>query len=469
MRVRFFTLSQVQTGSDGVYTLYVFAKDEAGNISSPSTASIDFDGTQPILSLLTLTGGQLLKGGVGQSINWSVTDAHLAAAPISIDVSSNSGGTWASIAGATNIANTGTFSWSVPSVNSATYRIRISALDSYGNSSTAISNSNLTIDSLAPVVTLTSLTGGQVLTAGVSQSITWTATDLNLGLSPVNLEVSTDSGSSWAAITGGSAIANSGSFAWSAPATAGTHYRIRVGVTDAVANVAYATSASDFEIQNATGAPVATLNSPATTNSFAATLTTASCSAGGTWAKILVTESTSTPLASDAAWVNCSTTAGAYALTLGGTGSRSIRVYGKTGGGVVSSSYASLTVVVDQTNPAVSLTSLTGGGIYAGGSSQTLTWTASDTHLSGTPIRLEVSANSGSTWTTITGASALSNSGTFTYVLPAQNASTFRVRVTATDDAGNSATAASTSDFSIDSTAPTVAFSSTTSSITNVT
>ncbi|RYZ71217.1 MAG: hypothetical protein EOP09_04970, partial [Proteobacteria bacterium] len=348
------------------------------------------------------------------------------------------------------------YSWSVPSaIDRNTARFRLKAVNQVGNKSEIVSDP-IAIDSSAPVVSLTSLNGGQTLISGVDQLLTWTATDPHLPASPIDLEYSTDSGSSWTLVNGGSSIANSGSFIWTAPATFSTHYRVRVRATDSVGNTAQSASSSDFIVQSIGAAPVATLNSASISNSLSATITTASCSAGGAWASILVTESTTLPTAGQSGWAPCVTTAGAYSISLGGTGTRSIRVYGKTSGGAVSGGYATLTVIVDQTNPNVSLTSLTGGGTYAGGSAQNVTWTATDANISGTPIKLEVSSNSGTSWTTISGATALANSGSFSYTLPSVNSSTYRVRVTATDDAGNSASSASASEFSIDSSAPTI-------------
>ena len=105
---------------------------------------------------------------------------------------------------------------------------------------------SVTIDHTNPVVSLTSPVGGESWLAGSSHAITWTASDPELGPNPVSLEHSSNGGSSWSTIASG--LANSGSYAWTVPATTGTQQRVRITVSDANANSATASSA-DFTIQ----------------------------------------------------------------------------------------------------------------------------------------------------------------------------------------------------------------------------
>jgi hypothetical protein len=101
-------------------------------------------------------------------------------------------------------------------------------------------------DVTAPVVTITAPTGGQTWKAGSSQSITWTATD-NVGVSSVDIAYSTDGGATYPNAIA-TAIANSGSFAWSVPNITSTTARVRVQARDAAGNVGTGAIASNFTI-----------------------------------------------------------------------------------------------------------------------------------------------------------------------------------------------------------------------------
>lgn len=119
--------------------------------------------------------------------------------------------------------------------------------------------------------------------------------------------------------------------------------------------------------------------------------------------------------------------------------------------------------MIDSTNPSVAAdTILTpNGGEYLKGSTGTgilITWNptkASDTNLGSTPITLSYSTN-GSTWTMI--ASSLANTGSYLWTgIPALNTATVRVKITATDLAGNLSADTSDADFTVDSTLPNIA------------
>jgi subtilisin family serine protease len=72
-------------------------------------------------------------------------------------------------------------------------------------------------------VTVTSPNGGETLTAGSVATITWTWSG---SFGTVNIDYSTNGGSSWTSIVSGTA--NDGSHAWTVPSTATTQGRVRV-------------------------------------------------------------------------------------------------------------------------------------------------------------------------------------------------------------------------------------------------
>ncbi len=102
----------------------------------------------------------------------------------------------------------------------------------------------------------------------------------------------------------------------------------------------------------------------------------------------------------------------------------------------------------DVTPPTVSVTSPTGGQTWKAGSSQTITWTATD-NVGVTTVDIAWSTDGGASYPN-TLASGLSNSGSFGWTVPNTPGTTNRIRVTAHDAAGNSGSGASAANFTID-------------------
>jgi len=223
------------------------ATDKAGNVGTTSASpNFAIDSTSPNVTLTSITGGQFLKGASTVAVTWSATDELLAANPISIDLSANGGSTWSSVA--TGLANSGTYTWTVPSVDGINYRIRVTAVDAVGWTSSSQSASSFLIDSTAPAITLLSLTGGQTIPGAQNYTIAWTATDARLTTSPISIDYSNDAGSTWTAIASG--LANSGSYTWSVAVADGVQYRVRVRALDQVGNIGTSASASNFAISS---------------------------------------------------------------------------------------------------------------------------------------------------------------------------------------------------------------------------
>ncbi|MCK5246476.1 hypothetical protein KAR02_06230, partial [Candidatus Bipolaricaulota bacterium] len=116
------------------------------------------------------------------------------------------------------------------------------------------------------------------------------------------------------------------------------------------------------------------------------------------------------------------------------------------------------TLVVDASEPNVYLSAPSGGEYWAGGSSQTITWSAYDRPTSApnfgpTPIDLHYSTDGGWNWVEI--AIGEANDGSYTWnPIPTLNVTTLKLRATATDLAGNSDTSLHYDYVTIDSTIP---------------
>ncbi|MFO8110718.1 MAG: hypothetical protein R6U17_09430, partial [Thermoplasmata archaeon] len=82
----------------------------------------------------------------------------------------------------------------------------------------------------SPSIELTSPTGGEVWTSGTTESITWTTTPANGTITGVDLEFSSDGGSSWEYIVEGTE--DSGSYSWSIPDVLTLDAMVRTTVHD---------------------------------------------------------------------------------------------------------------------------------------------------------------------------------------------------------------------------------------------
>jgi hypothetical protein len=431
--------------------------------SDASASNFTIDSTNPVIALTAPTGGQTYAGGSSQNITWTAATDNfgLATSPVSLEYSTNSGTSWTSIA--TNEANDGTYSWTVPSIDSSTVRVRVIATDAAGNTSNSASGSNLTIDSTNPTITLTSLDGGSSYRGGTAQNVSWTVSDTGgLAATPISIDYSTDSGSTWTSVATNQSATSP--YAWTLPSINSATVRVRVTATDATGHAASDASSADFTIDS-TG-PVIALTSftgggsymgassqsitwTAATDALAGMAATPitleySTNSGTSWTSIAASEAndgsyTWNPLPS----INSSTVR--------------VRITAVDAVGNTSTDSSGSDLVIDSTVPAITLTSFTGGSAYQGGVAQNITWTAATDNiaLATSPITLEYSTDSGSSWTSIAGSEA--NDGSYAWTVASINSTTVRVRLTAQDRAGNVAYSSSTSDFEIDSAAPTAA------------
>lgn len=119
--------------TDGVKNIPITANDRAGNTGN-YTLTVVCDNTAPAVSVATLTSpsaGAYLSGGISTNITWNTafyaSEASPIATPITIDYSTNSGSSWTNLV--TNVANNGSTSWTIPSVDTPNALARIVAKD----------------------------------------------------------------------------------------------------------------------------------------------------------------------------------------------------------------------------------------------------------------------------------------------------------------------------------------------------
>lgn len=102
----------------------------------------------PVLELHTPNGGEIWYIGDTREITWTANDPNLANNSVDLDYSLNGGTDYLSLA--ETIANSGSYAWQLPSVQSYSARVRIGISDSFGNQSQKSSTANFSITYVPP-------------------------------------------------------------------------------------------------------------------------------------------------------------------------------------------------------------------------------------------------------------------------------------------------------------------------------
>jgi hypothetical protein len=422
------TAIQTSTPNDGTHTWTVPSSPTTqarvrvslvSDSGSSDTSDADFSIQSAQVGTLTATspnGGETWVVGASQPITWSSTNV---SGNVKLEYSTNGGGAWTQISAST--ANDGSENWTVPNAVTTQGRIRVTSVSEPTVKDT--SDANFTIQAPPGTVTVTAPNGGESWTAGTTQAITWTSTNVT---GTIKLEYSTDGGSNWTLIL--AATSNDGTEPWSVPNFPTTQARVRVtSVTDP--------SATDLSNANFTLLPLPgsiTVTAPNGGESWvgesthAITWTSAnfsgdvmleySLNGGSTWTTI----SASTANDGTENWV----------LPNAPTTQARVRVTSVNDGGVSDVSNANFTITAAPT-PTLTVTAPNGSESLVVSTGTTITWISAN--VSGN-VKLEYSTDDGSTWTTITVSTA--NDGTEAWTTPNVLTTQARVRVSAISDSG---------------------------------
>lgn len=163
----------------GVNTFYYYSVDSTGNEEAPHLSqAFNVDTAVPSSSIVTPSDGASLRGA-GYIITGTATDSGasgVSRVEISIDQ-----GLWTAAAGTTNW----TYSWTFP--GEGQHNIRARAVDNAGNTETAGSGIDITVDNTPPKVTSTSPADGQTNVA-VDSSVSVTFSE---DIDPATLNTTT--------------------------------------------------------------------------------------------------------------------------------------------------------------------------------------------------------------------------------------------------------------------------------------
>ena len=204
------------------------------------------DTTDPTVAVTSPNGGESYAGGDTQNITWTAAD-NVAVTSVDLYVSSNGGTDWAVVA--LGEANDGTYTWTVPAINSVQCLVKAVAFDAAGNSAEDVSNAVFTIatDSNAPVVTVNRPVGGETFAGNSQEFILWNATDDVSAQGDISIGLYYKIGTgSWIQIATGED--NDGAYKWMVPTVNSSQVLVKVEATDEAGNVGSADSDNEFTI-----------------------------------------------------------------------------------------------------------------------------------------------------------------------------------------------------------------------------
>jgi hypothetical protein len=395
----------------------------------------------------------LLGGGSTYTIQVDATDPTDDITTTLLEFSGDGGSTWSPLS--TSLApGAQSFNWTVPSLDTSTARLRYRVTDAT-QASHAVTTPAFSIDSTNPSVSLTNWGGGAYGSGGASSTITFTASDVNLGATPIALDYSTDAGSTWTSLL--ASQANSGSLSITLPSVDSNLVRFRVTATDQTGRTASAVSATNNTIDSTNpsvtltnwaggqlgkGGASSTVTFTVSDANLGATPITLdySIDGGGTWTNLLSNQASTSPLS----------------ITLPSVDSTQVRfrVTATDQAGRTASSSSAADFTLDNTPPSLSLASFNGGEAIRPSTTQSIPFSASDANgLQTNSLSIERSANGGTNWTSVASGQAITSP--YSWAVGALGeGNQYRLRLSITDAAGWTSTATSTASFTIDGTPP---------------
>ncbi len=366
----------------------------------------------PAVTVTGPAGGSIFVG-TPQTITW--TDNLPPDATMLIELSRDGGNSFETVAAAA--PNSGSFAWTATGPAAAAALVRVT-----GNEPLPTSGLGAPFAIVMPTLTVISPAAGASWAIGTAHTITWTTNLASTGT--VDIDLSLNGGASYTTLA--ATAPNSGSFAWTAtgPATASALVRITANGAVPASGIS-----GSFAIVN----PTLAISAPTTGASW-----TVGTARAITWTTNLpATDTVRIDLSRNggASYSSLATSvpnSGSFTWTIAGTVTTSaiVRVSSNSTTAVaVSGKFALVAGTVTVTSPNTAVT-------WFVGSVHAITWTHNAG--AGALFKIEVSRNSGSTWSLVTAAAPSSGatSGSYNWTVTSPRTSTARIRVTWTANTG---------------------------------
>jgi hypothetical protein len=391
---------------------------KASEVGLPATndvSDVNFTISPPLITVTSPNTAVTWYVGNTNTITW--TNTTLSGSNVKLDYSIDGGTSWLPIVA--SVANTNTYSWTVPNNPSTTCRVRVS--DASTPTTFDISNVNFTIAS--PFISLTSPNGSEIWNGCSTQTITWTRAGTT---NNAKIEYSLDGGATWTTIVASynAGAGTSCSYTWGPPLPNTPSTNCLVRVTDVSIPTATDVSSAPFTISLNTAIIVNTPNGgevwqvggPAQNITWAASGTSAnltiqySVDNGTTWTNITTTASASS---------------GTYSWTIPNFPSTQclIKIVDASNTCKFDVSNAVFTIsppthVITVTAPNTALT-------YYVANTYNITWTSA--YTTSPFVAIDYSTDNGATWINIT--ASTNNTGSYPWTVPNTPSNQCLVRV----------------------------------------
>ncbi len=202
----------------------------------------------PSVTVLAPNGGESWTAGTSATITWS---SSAFTGTLDLELSADGGATWTTLVAST--PDDGTEFVTVPAVASTSVRVQVSAAD--GDPAVALAPSDLSDAVFAivppPSLTILSPNGGEDWLIGATATVTW---DPDSYLGNVDLELSVDGGTTWAALA--SDTPNDGTESVIVPVAPTPTARVQVSAADGLPAVASAPADTSDAVFHVGGPPV---------------------------------------------------------------------------------------------------------------------------------------------------------------------------------------------------------------------
>jgi hypothetical protein len=232
--------------TQGPHGLLYRSVDVAGNTETVRGVSLQSDTVAPVATITSPTSGQVVRP-LSLTIQGTASDGVISSGVINVEISIN-GSVWIPVLGVTSW----TYPWTPP--GPGVHNIRVRATDRAGNVQASDSGIYITVDGTAPVSSILSPYNGQIV-PGPTLQISGSSADSNSTVTRV--EVSTNNGTTWAqaTLTGG----GNWQYNWVIPNDG--IYSLRSRATDQAGNIE--TPLTSVSVQVDSIAPVSQISSPA--------------------------------------------------------------------------------------------------------------------------------------------------------------------------------------------------------------
>jgi large repetitive protein len=448
------SVDAMTTLADGTYTAQAEQADSAGNIGHSSANTFTVDATAPVVTLTSPANGSsttdttpTFSGTAGTAAGDSST--------ITVKIFLGTDTTGTLVQTLTTTAAAGT--WSVdasPALAQGTYTARAEQADSTGNIGFSSANT-FTVDTTAPVVTLTSPANGSLIN-DATPTLSGAAGTLDGDSSTITVKIYQGSNTSGTLLQTLTTTATAGAWSVDAATLAQGTYTAQAEQADAAGNIGHS-SANTFTV-DAT-APVVTLTSPAngsTTNDATPTFNgTAGINAGDSTTVTVKIYSGSTATGTPVQTLTATASSGLWSVTAttalaDGTFTAQAEQADSAGNTGLSSAN---TFTVDATTPAapqgLTLAAATDSGVLGDNRTNFTQPTLTGTAEAGSTVKLFDGA-------TQVGSATATGSGAWSITASTLSEGAHTLTAKASDTAGNTSSSSTPLTVTIDTTPPAV-------------